>query len=113
MIAARDPSLLAARRFRMTTTSPGHLATLHTTVSGELLDGLVEALALPADPRARSAVICAVVQQMCSTVECLGSTETGQGTEQELMSMRQLARAAFDHRLRMTFFAPVWETESR
>lgn len=89
------------------------LATLHTTISGELLDGLVEALALPPDQRARSAVICALIQQMCSTVECLGGSETGQGTEQELTSMRQLAKAAFDHRLRMTFLAHAMEAESR
>ena len=96
-----------------TSTAPRHLTTLHTTISGELLDGLVEALSLPPDPRARSAVICALVQQMCSTVECLGSSETGQGAEQELTSLRQLTRAAFDHRLRMTFFTQLRETESR
>lgn len=89
------------------------LATLYTAISGDLLDGLVRALAVPPDPRARSAVICALIQQMCSTIECLGSSETGQGTAQELTSMRQLVGAAFDHRLRMAFVAHVMEAESR
>ena len=77
----------------MTTTAPGHLATLHTTASGELPDGLAEALGLPPDPRTRSAVIFPVVQEPAST--------------------RELARAALDHRPRMAFFAHVWETGSR
>jgi hypothetical protein len=95
-----------------TTSRP--LGEVRVGISGELLDALVEAMVLPPDPRARSAVICTVVQQMCSTVTCLQASETGQGraTAQELTSMRQLARAAYDHRLRMTFVTGASGTET-
>lgn len=80
------------------------LAEFHTVISGELLDALVEAVVLPPTPRARSAVICALVEEMCSTVEFLADSETGLGraTEDEVTSIRSLARAARDHRRRMT-----------
>ncbi len=81
------------------------LAEFDPSISGELLDALIEAVVLPPDPHARSAVICTLVQEMCSTLEFLQGSENGSGraTDYELSSMHQLARAAYDHRLRMTF----------
>ena len=78
----------------------------HTTVSGELLDALVEAVVLPPDPRARSAVIWRLVREMCDTVEWLHERDTGLGraTDEELASIRRLASAAYDHRLRLAAF---------
>lgn len=75
-----------------------------TRISGELQDALVEALVVPPDPPARSVVICTLIQEMRSIVECLAGSETagGRATEQELTSLRELAAAAHDHRLRMT-----------
>jgi len=78
----------------------------HTTVSGDLLDALVEAAVLPPDPRARSAVIWRLIQEMCDTVEWLHERNKGLGraTDEELASIRQLASAGHDHRLRMATF---------
>ena len=50
-----------------------------TRISGELQYALVEALVLPLGPRARSAVICALIQEMRSIVECLWDNETAGG----------------------------------
>ena len=78
----------------------------HTTVSGDLLDALVEAVVLPPDPRARSAVTWRLIREMCETVEWLHERNKGSGraTDEELASIRQLARAADEHRLRMAAF---------
>jgi hypothetical protein len=80
-----------------------------TRLSGELQDALVEALVVPPGPGARAAVICTLVQEMQSIVECLWDSETvgGCATEQELTSLRQFAAAADDHRQRMTFVMPL------
>lgn len=82
-------------------------ADLHVAVSGELIDALIEALVLPLDPPGRSAVICAVVQEMCDTVEWLQESEIapGRATDDELRSVRRLATAAEAHLLRMAHLA--------
>ena len=78
----------------------------YTTIPGELLDALVEAVVLPIDPRARSAVIWRLVQEMCDTVEWRHERDQqyGRATEAELASIRRLARAARDHRRCMAVF---------
>ncbi len=60
---------------------------------------------LTPDPRARSAVICTLVQEICRAVEWVQGREAalGRTTDEELVSIRRLARAAHDHRLRMAF----------
>ena len=75
------------------------------TLTGELLDALIEAVVVPRDPRARSAVICTLVHEMCATVERLQRSEAGSrhATEVEMISVRRLAAAAQDYRLQMAF----------
>src|SRR4026208_2048349 len=87
----------------------------YTAIPGELLDALVEAVVLPADPRARSAVIWRLVQEMwgtgagwaaigrlvremCDTVEWRHGRDKkfGRATDAELASIRRLASAARD-----------------
>jgi hypothetical protein len=72
-------------------------------VAGELIDGLIEAVVLPRDPRARSAVICNLVHEMCVAVEWLpaGDAELDGAVDDELLSLRQLGLAAQDHHDRM------------
>jgi hypothetical protein len=72
----------------------------YTTIPDELLDALVEAVVLPADPRARSAIIWRLVQEMCDTVEWRHDRDRkfGRASDAELTSIRRLARAARDHR---------------
>ena len=79
------------------------LADLPIDLPGELVDALIDAVSRPLDPSARSAVICAVVQEMCSTVEWLQDEEIGVGraTDRELASLRRVEGAADDHRLWM------------
>ena len=91
-----------------TTTTFASLSGVDTEISGVLQDALVEALVLPPDPCARSAVICTVIQEMGSIVDCLRGAETAQGraTEQELTSIRQVAAAAYDHQVRMIVGKP-------
>jgi hypothetical protein len=78
----------------------------YTTIPGELLDALVEAVVLPADPRARSAVIWRLIQEMCDTVEWRHGRDKkyGRATDAELASIRRLANAARDHRRCMAAF---------
>jgi hypothetical protein len=78
----------------------------HTTIPGELLDALVEAVVLPPDPRARSAVIWRLVQEICDTVEWRYGRDRrfGRATDAELASIRRLAGAARDHRRCMDAF---------
>jgi hypothetical protein len=78
----------------------------YTTIPGELLDALVEAVVLPVDPRARSAVIWRLVQEMCDTVEWRHGRDKkfGRATDEELASIRRLASAARDHRRCMADF---------
>lgn len=66
---------------------------------------MIEAVVLPPDARARSAVICRLVHELCATVEWLQRSHTGsrQATEAEMISIRRLASAAQDYRLRMAF----------
>jgi hypothetical protein len=84
----------------------------HTIVSGELVDALIEAVVLPSDPRARSVVICSLVQEMCASVEWLRGSDIGLGraTEAEVSSIRRLGSAAHDHRMRMAAFGAGADT---
>jgi hypothetical protein len=63
------------------------------------LDAIVEAVALPRDPWARSAVVCSLVNQMCAAVGWLHEPDTplANATDVELASIGQLAKAAQDH----------------
>jgi hypothetical protein len=78
----------------------------YTAIPDELLDALVEAVVLPADPRARSAVIWRLVQEMCDTVEWRHGRDKkfGRARDAELASIRRLASAARDHRRSMAAF---------
>ena len=70
-------------------------------VAAELLDALVESLP---DARARAAVICSMVYEMCAAVGWLQETDTPleDAATEELVSIGQLATAAQDHYLRMS-----------
>jgi hypothetical protein len=98
-----------------TTTTFSFLSGVDTEISGVLQDALVEALVVPPDPCARSAVICTLIQEMCSIVDCLRGDETveGRATEHELTSIRQVADAAHDHHIRMISGRPPVGMESR
>jgi hypothetical protein len=76
-------------------------------VAGELIDGLIEAVVLPRDPRARSAVIYNLVHEMCVAVEWLNGSypELDGATDDELLSLRQVGLAARDHHERMRTLA--------
>ena len=78
----------------------------YTAIPGELLDALVEAVVLPADPRARSAIIWRLVKEMCDTVEWRHERDKqfGRAADAELASIRRLAGAARDHRRCMAAF---------
>lgn len=69
-------------------------------VAAELLDALVESLP---DARARAAVICSMVYEMCAAVGWLQETDTPleDAATEELASIG-LATAAQDHYLRMS-----------
>ncbi|HEY5785707.1 MAG TPA: hypothetical protein VIT65_13105 [Microlunatus sp.] len=83
------------------------LALSQATISPEVQGALTSVLRSSLDPRTRSSVICAVILEMCSIVEGLTISEPGHTrvAEAEMASVRQLAGAAYDHRLRMTFLA--------
>ena len=74
-------------------------------VPAELLDALVEAVVFSPDPRARSAVICSLVQEMCAAVRWLhgGDTTFDDAADVELASISQVAAAAQNHHWRMSF----------
>lgn len=71
----------------------------YARLSGHLSDALSEAVVLPPDPCARSAVICSLVEEMRA------SLEWRQGPLEELMSIQQLVNAAHEHQVRMTALA--------
>jgi hypothetical protein len=77
--------------------------------AGELIDGLIEAVVLPRDPRARSAVIYHLVHEMCVAVEWLNASYPvlDGATDDELLSLRQVGLAAKDHHERMRTLAPA------
>jgi hypothetical protein len=74
-----------------------------TFVTGELIDALIEAVVLPKDPHARSAVICTLVHEICEAVEWLHAGDEGfeEAANEELLSLRQVEAAAQDHHERM------------
>jgi hypothetical protein len=78
------------------------------TVRAELLDALVEAVVLSADPRTRSAIIRSLVHEMCAAVRWLhgGDTTSDDAADVELASISQLAAAAQDHHWRMGLLGP-------
>jgi hypothetical protein len=70
-------------------------------VAAERIDALVESLP---EARARAAVICSMVYEMCAALRWLQETDTPleDAATEELASIGQLARAAQDHYLRMS-----------
>jgi len=91
----------------MTADTTPTLAGSKITISPDLLDALASAVFSCPNARARSSVICDLILEMCSTVESLALRESGQrcAIEEEIASVRQLAGAAYDHRVHMTFLA--------
>jgi hypothetical protein len=78
-------------------------------VAGELIDGLIEAVVLPRNPRARSAVIYNLVHEMCVAVEWLNASypQLDGANDDELLSLRQVGLAAKDHHERMRTLSTV------
>ena len=75
----------------------------HPTLAGELLDALIEAVVFAPDPRARSAVVCSLLQEIGTTVEWRQEDDVDDPWDQaELSSIRLLVKAAHDHHLRMS-----------
>ena len=72
-------------------------------LAGELVDSLIEAVVLPTDPVARSAVICDLISELCDAVDWMhaGATLPDECVEEETASLRQLLVAAHDHQHRM------------
>jgi len=76
-----------------------HSVTGITPLSGELSDGICEAVLVSAHPRGRSDTICNIVQEICETIAWFhGSTAAN---DQELTSLHQLLEEAQAHRQRM------------
>ena len=78
-----------------------------STLPGELIDSLIEAVVLPTDAFARSAVICDLLNELCDAVDWLHGSATlppDDSTAEESASLRQLMVAAQDHQLRMRAF---------
>jgi hypothetical protein len=75
----------------------------HALLAGELVDSLIEAVVLPADPVARSAVICEVLNELCDAVDWLhgAATVSDDSVAEETAGLRQLVAAAHDHQQRM------------
>ena len=76
---------------------------------GELIDSLIEAVVLPADAFARSAVVCELLNELCDAVEWLNGSATlppDDSSSEESASLRQLVVAAQDHQLRMRALVP-------
>ena len=70
-----------------------------TALSGELSDGISEAVLLSPHPRARSDTICNIVQEICETIAWLNGFKAV--NDQELASLHQLLEEAQAHRQRM------------
>ena len=116
--------IAAARVFRLACLEGSHSMTAETTVpvtdglpspaiSGELVDALIEAVVIPPHPRARSAVICGLVQEMFAAVGWRHDDDEGfdHAAEEEVASMRRLVRAAHDHYLSMTALASTYAAD--
>ena len=81
-----------------------------STLPGELIDSLIEAVVLPTDAFARSAVVCDLLNELCDAVEWLNGSATpppDDSTSEESASLRQLMVAAQDHQLRMRALVPM------
>jgi hypothetical protein len=88
----------------MTATSVSNsISSSRGLLSGELIDSLIEAVVLPADALARSAVICDLLNELCDAVDWLHGSATlpDDSMDEERASLRQLVVAAQDHQLRM------------
>ena len=72
-------------------------------LAGELIDSLIEAVVLPTDPLARSAVISELLHELFAAVDWLHGTATlpDDSVAEETASLRQLVVAAQDHERRM------------
>jgi hypothetical protein len=76
---------------------------------GKLIDSLIEAVVLPTDALARSAVVCELLNEVCDAVEWLHESATppeDDAASHEVASLRQLLTAAQDHQLRMRALGP-------
>lgn len=82
------------------------VGTSHGTISGELLDALIEAVVFPPNPQARSGLICSLVQEICATVEWRheGDAPLDRASHEELAGIRRLVDAAHEHHRRMAAF---------
>lgn len=68
-------------------------------LSGDLIDGIAEAVASPPDPAARSTAICSLVREVYETLEWLH----GAGVQnEELASLGRLLQEAQAHQQRMS-----------
>ena len=78
---------------------------LQGVISAELVDAVVEVIVLSPDPRARSAVLCSLVSEMCAAVGSVNGDDPAQSGAAgiELTSIEQLSAAAHDHHWRMSF----------
>jgi len=74
------------------------------TLPGELIDSLIEAVVLPTDAWARSAVICDLLNELCDAVAWLHGSAAmlpDDPAARELASLRRLQGAAQHHQLTM------------
>jgi hypothetical protein len=79
--------------------------TRHRAISGELLDALIEAVVFPPHPRARSGLICSVMQEICAAVAWRQEGDAlDQAAHEELAGIQRLVDAAHDHHRRMAAF---------
>ncbi len=74
-------------------------ATGVTPLTGELSDGICEAVLVSPHPRGRSDTICNIVQEICESIAWLNGSKTV--NDQELASLHQLLDEARAHRQRM------------
>ena len=70
-----------------------------TPLTGELSDGISEAVLLSPHPRDRSDTICNIVQEICETIAWLKGFKAA--NDQELASLHRLLEEAHAHRHRM------------
>jgi len=68
-------------------------------LSGELIDGICDAVLWSPDARGRSAAIRSIVEEICESISWLH--EAGSPDDSELASLRQLLAAAQAHQQRM------------
>ena len=87
----------------MTADTTPILADSKIIISPDMQDALASALFSCPDACFRSSVICDVILEMCSTVQSLAVREPGHRstTEEWIAGVRQLAGAAYDHRVHL------------